>query len=568
MRVSRGRSQVLFGFLPDQTVDLYGRIWKVDQWLHTKRSDVDTSSLVRELRKLASAWDGNDSGYLENLFRGRTVVVQELTSGTTVKVEPFPNVWICSECKRYARNPASPCRCGASRWGQLPFVGYHECGSLREPYIPTCPTHRQVKIVLPGTASAAEILFQCPECNSVLRTGFGFPPCGCGSGRMQFTVHRAASVFTPRTVVVVNPPSRQQVERLNQAGGPQRALSWAVGGMSQHSATEAPMTAQGLRERLLADQLPPDVVDAMVKAAVDSGALAEHGDQPIQLPDAVLEQAEADAVTLAMGVATARTRLEDMVQSTEPFTERGELYRTAYPSALRRAGIEALELVDRFPVLSGSFGFTRGKSEPGSSTLKPYRDRAGNYIVYADSSETEAWLVRLDPERVGTWLRQRGHAIDPFTDARSARLSILRGCRVPERGEDVNTPTAGSDLLTLVHSFCHRLLRRAAVFAGIDRNGLSELLVPTHAAFFLFASSRGDFVLGGLQAVFETELENLLEDFVNAEHRCPLDPGCTRAGGACMACIHIGEPSCRFFNRHLSREVLSGSHGFLRQAVH
>ena len=492
-------------------------------------------------------------------------MVQELSSGTTVKVEPFPSVWMCSVCKRFARNPAAKCRCGSQRWGQLPFVGYHECGSLREPYIPTCPTHKQARIVLPGTSSAAEIVFECPECHSVLRKGFGFPPCGCGNGRIQFTVHRAASVFTPRTVVVVNPPSREQVMRLNQAGGPQRALSWVVGGMSERSAIEAPLTARVLEERLLAEGLPPEVVKAMVKAASDSGSLAGDGRAgQVDLPEPVREQAEADAVNLAMGVSTARTVIADLVATSEPFTERGELYRTAYPNALRRAGVEGFELVDKFPVLSGSFGYTRGRSDPGASTLKPYRDRNGNYVVYADTSETEAWLVRLDPVRVGNWLVERGHDIEPFTDPRSARMSILKACRIPERGEEVDPPTPGSDLLTLIHSFSHRMLRRAAVYAGIDRNGLSELLIPSHGAFFLFASSRGDFVLGGLQAVFETELEELLNDFVSAEHRCPLDPGCARAGGACMACLHIGEPSCRYFNRYLSRDALSGAAGYLR----
>lgn len=564
MRVTRGRSQVLFGFLPDQTVDLQGRIWKVEEWLHTKRSDLDTSSLVRELKKLASAWGGNDSGYLENLHRGRRVVVQELTSGTMVRVEPFPGVWICASCKRYSRNPATQCKCGSTRWGQLPFVGYHDCGSLREPYIPLCQVHRQVQVGLPGSSSAAEIVFRCPECSSVLRTGFGFPPCECGAGRSQFTVHRAASVFTPRSVVVVNPPSRDQVDRLNRAGGPSRALNWVVNGMTERAATDAQLTAHGLKAQLLSDGLPEEVVDAMVKAAVDSGSLTSSSSDHVALPEAVRESAEAEAVTIALAVATARTTLHDLVESTEAFTERGELYRTTYPSALARAGLEGVELIDRFPVLSGSFGYTRGKSEPGASTLKPYRDRSGNYVVYADASDTEALLVRLDPLRVAEWLRSRGHAIGAFDDSSTARREILRACRIPDRGEATQDATAGRDLLTLVHSYCHRLLRRSAVFAGIDRNGLSELLVPSHAAFFLFASTRGDFVLGGLQAVFETELDALLLDFVQAEHRCPLDPGCERAGGACMACIHIGEPSCRYFNRFLGRGVLLGKEGYLR----
>jgi len=66
-------------------------------------------------------------------------------------------------------------------------------------------------------------------------------------------------------------------------------------------------------------------------------------------------------------------------------------------------------------------------------------------------------------------------------------------------------------------------------------------VVPLHLGFFLYAAARGDFVLGGLQAVFETELHRLLAGVVEGDQRCPLDPGCQRSGGACMACLHVGE---------------------------
>jgi hypothetical protein len=54
-----------------------------------------------------------------------------------------------------------------------------------------------------------------------------------------------------------------------------------------------------------------------------------------------------------------------------------------------------------------------------------------------------------------------------------------------------------------------------------------------------------------------------LQDLVTGEARCPLDPGCRSGGGACMACLHLGEPSCRWFNRFLDRSALFGTDGFL-----
>ena len=126
---------------------------------------------------------------------------------------------------------------------------------------------------------------------------------------------------------------------------------------------------------------------------------------------------------------------------------------------------------------------------------------------------------------------------------------------------------SGGDLLTLLHSYAHRTIRRLAAFAGIERDGLAEYLLPHHLAFVVYAASRGDFVLGGLQAVFETSLHRFLDDFVDGESRCALDPGCRSGGGACMACLHLGEPSCRWFNRFLDRSHLFGEHGFLARSA-
>lgn len=124
----------------------------------------------------------------------------------------------------------------------------------------------------------------------------------------------------------------------------------------------------------------------------------------------------------------------------------------------------------------------------------------------------------------------------------------------------------GGGLLTLLHSYAHRTIRRLAAFAGIERDGLAEYLVPHHLAFVVYAASQGDFVLGGLQAVFETSLHRFLDNFVSGESRCALDPGCRSGGGACMACLHLGEPSCRWFNRFLDRSQLFGERGFIRSA--
>lgn len=566
MRDTRSASQILFGYLPNQTVDLRGGIWKVREWRTPLReSAVDIGTLRKELRKHAAPWRATkkDGGFAADLDRGRDIVVLRLDTRNGVELEPFPKVWLCRNCQRLHFNLIQDCACGhTGKPGQLQFVGTcAECGALRAPSIKGCPTHHQVKVKFPGTASASEIQFSCPVCNVVLRKGFGFPKCECGKGVLQFNVHRAAMVYTPRSVVIVNPPSQERLQQLVSAGGAPRALAWILDGMRQRNVSEIPATAGSLRQQLKAQNLPDAAIEAMIRAAEASGAFNMASAEQF-LPDNRLEEAHSQAVTVALACAESRVRIEDLAASSDPASAVGLLYRDKYPVSLETAGLESIELCDKFPVLTGMFGFTRGSTQPGASRLVAFREKSGTYTVYADLAETEALYVRLSPKHVANWLRGNGVAIDSWTDDKSARIAILRACAMPELG-GAGGNEAGEKLLALVHSYAHRFIRLSAVHAGIDRNALSELLVPLHLGFFVYAAARGDFVLGGLQAVFEGELDRLLHDFVNGEHRCALDPGCRASGGACMACLHLGEPSCRYYNQYLDRNTLRGASGFM-----
>ena len=562
MREDRSGSQILFGFLPEQTVDLRGGIWKVKVWPQAEPVAVDPNALRAELQKQVVRWanNANDGGYSQDLFRNVPVRVVSLNKQSGVRVERFPRLWKCSACDRVRETSAGNCQCGTSRRpGQLPFVAYHDdCGALKAPWIPKCPTHRQVRVRLPGTASAAEIRFECPECNLLLRRGFGFANCECGRGRMSFNVHRAASVYTPRSLVMVNPPSLQRVRRLSEAGGAAQALDWALSSFEAESVEATGNTTETLRADLRARGFSASLIEQFVAQAIQSGELTQDAEPP-DLADDVRRTASAEAVQIALALLDSRKRVKDLAAATEAWTPLGELYRDGYPTLFRSLFLEDVELVERFPVLTGVYGYTRGDSSPGESRLVPFRDRSG-YLVYGDVAETEALFFRLDPLQVVEWLRTRGHAIPSVASARSARVALLQQMRVPDINGGGNA--VGAEVLTLIHSWAHSVMRQIAVFAGVDRNGLSEFLLPHHLGFMIYAAAKGDFVLGGLQAVFETELHNFLRTIAENDYRCPLDPGCRSTSGACVGCLHVGEPSCRLYNQFLSRSTLRSSSGY------
>jgi hypothetical protein len=562
VRVERGASQILFGLLPGQTADLDGRIWRVAHWIDPVPLALDQDAVRAALLASIAPWSatGMDDG-LEAALRARaTVEVVGLNMDRGVLVEPYPQQWRCKTCGSIARNRDDRCTCGGRTRAQMQFVAYHTCGAAREPQIPRCPTHNAVAIRLPGTATARELRIFCPQCQRALTPGgFPFQVCNCGNGGMSVTVHRAAVVFSPRFAVLVNPPDPAVAAQLRAAGGGARALEWVLDGMTADDPTHGRQTYAGLLETLRQAGLSDETARALAQAALDRDEVDPGHGGGVVLPDAVREKAHEEALSLASAVRGGRTRVADMVAGTTPPLR--TLYEGAYGDAMRDAHLAGVDLLANFPVATLSFGYTRGDMSPGAARLVPFRER-GQVRAYGSLSRTEALLFRLDPIHVYRHLLARGHVLPDVDGPRAARIALLERMDLPYPTQEQFQPLGG-DLLQLVHSYAHRTIRRLASFAGIERDGLAEYLLPHHLSFVVYAASRGDFVLGGLQAVYETSLHRFLADLVEGESRCALDPGCRSGGGACMACLHLGEPSCRWFNRFLDRSELFGASGFL-----
>jgi hypothetical protein len=133
---SRSGSQILRTFLPDQTVDLRGEIYRVTEWSDASPVEVDTDLVRRHLLYEVGAWTAHDtdSGMGDHLLHSVALEVVELDERRGVTVERYPKVWLCRVCKRIGKSSDRKCRCGHHKWGQLHFVGVHgrpATGSLR-----------------------------------------------------------------------------------------------------------------------------------------------------------------------------------------------------------------------------------------------------------------------------------------------------------------------------------------------------------------------------------------------------------------------------------------------------
>ncbi|MFF0775889.1 hypothetical protein ACFYUK_43855 [Nonomuraea wenchangensis] len=574
MKDQRSGSQILYGFLPEQTADLRGGIWKTVEWKNPHTVDVEESIIRRRLTEELRGWEagGLDPSVAKSLYSGGQIEVVTVNHYQGVKVERFPEVWICRACRRLETGKPKKCKAGHDKWQQLHFVGYHECGRLEAPLIRRCKVHNDVRMQYQSSMDATRIIFDCPDCGVVVQRGLGNRACPCGnsysagkgSKLIKFNVHRAASVYVPQTFIMINPPSREKMRKISELGGPRRSLVWALGGFEGTPDTFKP-TESSFVEDLIAKGMPRDLAEQMAAMASSRGVLAPEEDLGAlgQAVGPLIEAAERDAVDIALATSDSHIRISDLVTPKSPASAVAR-YTSDYPRAVMRAGFSGVDMIDRFPVLKAVYGFTRGGMDPGTSRLSRFHGKGNSYRVYADLQQAEALMFRLSPLHIYEWLASRGHSLPDVNSEREARSVIASNVIIPSRFDDPNPESStGQDLLTLVHSYAHRTVRQLAVFAGVDREGLGEYLVPRHGVFFIFAATRGDFVLGGLQAVFENDLHHFLGTLVTAESRCPLDPACGRNGGACHACMHLGEPTCDYFNRFLDRKVLFDRSGYL-----
>jgi hypothetical protein len=433
---------------------------------------------------------------------------------------------------------------------------------MAEPVFPRCPTHNQISLERSGTTALSEQKFVCPICKTVVKWGYIPQRCGCGAGPLRTNMHRAASVYTPRFAVVVNPPDPIAASANRASGGGARALEWAIDGMATESPFAGRQTEAGLVDTLIKAGVSAAYALELARAAAAKGEVESQAQDRPAVPAAILERAQEEALSLATAVEAGRTTIETLISSASPPLR--TRYETGYRASLEKSWLLGVDFLPNFPVLTFSYGFTRDSYGPDLTDLKPFRDRTGRVQLHGALGKTEALLFRLDPNRVESKLIRAGMSgPKPSPSARDARLEILANL---SGGNPTDANLAQGDRLiyTLLHSYSHRVIRRLAAFAGIERDSLAEYLLPTQNAFIVYAAARGDFVLGGLQAVFETALDRFLEDVVLGEWRCPLDPACRTGGGACMACLHLGEPSCRWFNLLLTRDSLFGSDGYFR----
>ncbi|SVD93579.1 uncharacterized protein METZ01_LOCUS446433, partial [marine metagenome] len=173
------------------------------------------------------------------------------------------------------------------------------------------------------------------------------------------------------------------------------------------------------------------------------------------------------------------------------------------------------------------------------------------------------------------WVEAVGQARDSALSESHASMSPCSGSLRNDVQEQLPTLDleggSGGNLLTIVHTLSHLLIREICSVSGYSLGSIRERIYlemnedggVAHAGIFLYTSGpSSDGTLGGLVRQGTPQLmENLIKRALAARDICSNDPVCMdhvpsaseRNGSACHSCLYLPETSCEMGNLFLDR---------------
>lgn len=600
LTMERGKRQILFDFLPGRTFDFerIATIARVSEIRGTQQTHVNPQLLLRRIAEAAGAWDPAYRPALPDTAladASRFVFLDP----TEVRSEMFPRVFWCQNraCGRIAdftstsNVPQARCPiCRTGRLAQIRWVKVHRCGQLeplRPPYCSTCRTAANMSLDTRRSERISEFVWECRRCRWSERVLDRVGNCQACTWpdpehrRMRVDVHRAGTTFYAQRTVVVNVPHRDYDPLLATDGwwalvaarylrlppfDVQRLADLqrvAATDPAQQRANVSNDELNELLRQVAVGEITQNELIERLRVAQTAGATQQQTTSPNAVADRV------EAVT-GVGRDVWEESAQELLEFVAPH-ETGRPRDLADPvleqeavTTAARLGLENVDLIADYPILTAVFGYSRSEHAPNQCYLQPFpstREHSGRFPIFVDEVQADALLLRLDPGRVLRWMAANGRPAtlpagsNPLMAERAYFPQLFTGVRQTHTLD--STAAEARMVFGLLHTFSHLAIRHAALLCGLDRTSLSEYLLPRTLTAGIYCNHRFGATIGALTALFEQALPDWLRRVVE-DRRCAYDPVCASTTGNCHACSHLAETSCRAFNLNLNRAFLFG----------
>lgn len=234
----------------------------------------------------------------------------------------------------------------------------------------------------------------------------------------------------------------------------------------------------------------------------------------------------------------------------------------------QKRAISLVQVCGNIPFVSCSYGYTREKSEPSDgAVLRAFKEEHnGIKNIYATKLNTEGVLFEFDRVRILSWLDKNNYvehnSLPDLEDEDAVKLWFVNNVR-PElikpfsKIDSANAATYY--VYNLIHTLSHLLIRSAASMCGLDKNSISEYIMPSIPGVLVYCQNSQGFNLGALFNIFEAYFDKWLNSAYAGAQKCIFDPICAERYKACTGCLFLNEVSCQHFNYDLDRTLIIGS---------
>ena len=607
MKMTRGKQQILFNYLPGKTFDFdkSNLLAEVKSIRGIEKIDLNLNLVLQAIERYASAWEEN----LAKIFHDPRPEQFVLLQPTRVFSHVYPKVMWCQEksCGRvfdYNGRDRLPKTCSNCRTGQLiqlRWIKVHRCGHIEEltpPYrCKECDTtNSQFRLDTRGSERITGFRWICGKCNQATNLFGGYcTACdwremtGLTDARlkqMSIEVHRAGRTYYPHYVELLNQPGTEMSAFLSMddwqlvTAASFLELPQMQGQLLMHFAERRRQSSQAQFE------LSEDEVTKLREIGYTEAKIEQYRKMQEALRGIRQTSSQNQSATNIGQVLVEQTGVsediwraagQEMLEAVLP-TQAGqtqELFRLDNPSPnqqtagkiARGMGVERLTLTTDFPMTLATFGFSRAAYEPNECSLNSFpadADHQGKFPIFVDIVQADAIIVRLDGERVWRWLEENNFS--PTLPTQATNPDVARHAyfvqmfnNIPLRQRLTYEEPEARMVFGLLHTMSHLFVRRASLLCGLDRTSLAEYVLPRALTFVVYCRHHHGATIGALASLFEQSLAEWLSQIFSDTRRCLYDPVCHQQhGGNCHACTHLAETSCRFFNLNLGRCFLFG----------
>ncbi len=605
--MQRGVNQALYKYLPDSWIDFYIKktrtvyTAKVKNWNSGELQDINKARLLEQVKLLAEGFQANGGAVKNFGSEISTLTFDVLTPRSGVNpdiiAEVSPLTFFCSQCRKIqvfnsseAFSKTTPLRskCCNKPLKQISLVFACECGWAGPVTPKPCPNpdHKFKHLKYTGKYS-----FVCSEDNIILQMTKQCPTCK----KLLYPKNALDQAnFIPFSFSLIDLIHMEEEDFLSKEdNGAEVILAYWLDQMDMDHYRN--LIKNGIPKEN--DELRNSQYQLMVKQFLSNGLSQEQAETFAKMALGGLSSTtEVERVQdyihshlihvdrntlnrLAIQILEyKRISAADSVSNLEDAKQVSKLLNTHsspedYFSTAEKFGIKYVQASGNVPFVFCSYGYTRKASDPviASKDKKPIalsafpQERNEKKNVYATKLSTEGILFELDRKKIIEWMVLNGfldeNAVPDLTDDNELKKWFINYVKdeIPTFSNiDEVEENVTYHIYNLLHSISHALIKQAAVLCGLDKNSLSEYIMPNIPAVFIYCQNSQGFSLGALFNLFEAYFDKWLYSMRRDIEKCIFDPTCLNRDKACAGCLYLNEVSCAHFNKDLNRRYLIG----------